>query len=228
MPLLIETTVEAHIERWAATIARLRMKDPQFRNDIAAALRSCLLELHGAPTRIHRRPNDLGRDFQAVADQAAVAAEQLRILKDTLDRLPVMWRDDGPDSIDGLFDVSRMVRCPLTTAEELEKLAAVARRKSKRFRAVDPGGNLQKTEKLRAFTALAKGLVRAYQRATGRSGIGYGAREGELRRFVEAVLPTARDIAKTSTGSPFEHDRNGNTAGCGGSKGSDCGDGWGC
>jgi len=54
------------------------------------------------------------------------------------------------------------------------------------------------------INALAKDLVLAYRRATGRSGVGYGAREGELRAFVESVLSAAREIARAVTGKPLE------------------------
>jgi hypothetical protein len=57
---------------------------------------------------------------------------------------------------------------------------------------------------LQAFDALAEGLVLAYRRATGRTGVGFSAREGELRAFVEKVLPVAKKIARAVTGKPLK------------------------
>ena len=57
--------------------------------------------------------------------------------------------------------------------------------------------------RLRAFKALAAGLIRAYRRATGKRGTGHGSQEGRLRDLVEAVLPTASAIAKQVTGKPL-------------------------
>ena len=54
-----------------------------------------------------------------------------------------------------------------------------------------------------AFKALAEGVIRAYKHATGETGIGRSAREGRLLDLLEAVLPTAEKLAKSTTGKPL-------------------------
>jgi hypothetical protein len=144
-------------------------------------------------------PRGAARDYDAVVRHAAAAAGELRLLQAVLDPLPVTWTD--PDGTDGLYDVPHEIYWPLAMARELESLSAAARRKSTRFKAADRGGP---TKRMRAFTVLAKGLIPAYRRATSRAGTGHSAREGELREFVEAVLPVAQAIAMTVTGKPLE------------------------
>jgi hypothetical protein len=56
---------------------------------------------------------------------------------------------------------------------------------------------------MQPFKSLTIGLVHAYQRSTGNSGVGYGARKGKLHGFVEKVLLVAREIAEAVTGRPL-------------------------
>jgi hypothetical protein len=82
----------------------------------------------------------------------------------------------------------------------LDSLAERARSVADECKRADPGGSLI----LRSFAVFVKGVVYAYQKATGRTGVGRGAREGELRELYEAVLPIACEIAETVTGKPLE------------------------
>jgi hypothetical protein len=192
---LVETAVPKYIAAWAK-IAGLAPDAPwiqQFRQDLTEALHACLRECLAARMRVHHRLKDMGEDFGVAAQHPAGAAEQLHLLLDVLDRLPMMWWDDGPDSVDGLYDVTRRVRCPLTTARELESLAAVAGRKSDRFKAADRGGP---TPTMRAFKTLARGLVLAAQRAN--------IKAKQRLELTKAVLKVARRLTKDVTGAPLQ------------------------
>jgi hypothetical protein len=198
---LVDEAVANRAQEWAATIGCKATES--FVADVRKALGNFLVECNIEKMHPRQRPSDIAHDFDAVVKHAAAAAKQLRLLLEALDRLPVMWRDDGrndgPDGIEGYYDVSRSVYRPRAMAEELDELVDTARRKSEHYKAID-----RTPPRYRAFAVLASGLAHAYQRATGMSLVGYSAREGKLASLVNAVLPTAKDIAETAAGSTLK------------------------
>jgi hypothetical protein len=191
---LIEDAVPQHIEAWAATIG-LKQKDAlfeQFREDVTEALHACMRAHNAVSHNRHKRYSDLGRDFTALAKAAEATVQQLRGVEYILKRLPPMQHDPA----------FRLVHDPHATAFEQDGLAKAARLWAHECRRADRGGRQPMT----AFRLLADGLVRAYSRATKRKGTGGNVREGRsrLRALVEAVLPTARKIAKDVTGKSLK------------------------
>lgn len=82
-------------------------------------------------------------------------------------------------------------------AQDFEALASLMEQNADACK--DKGGS----PKMQAFEALATGLIQAYRRATNRRGTGRSARDGDLFDLVEAVLATARKLAKHTTAKSF-------------------------
>jgi hypothetical protein len=183
----VTNAVAHNIEKWAAKIG-LRPTDAtftQFREDVTEALHACMRGHIAAQHRRHHRASDLRRDFIALANAATAAAQKMRSVDDILKRLPPMHHDPA----------FKLMHGPLSTAYEIEGLAEAASRHADECKAADQGG----PPRMRAFEALAEGLIRAYQRGTGRTGVGRSAREGQLLDLVEAVLPRACKLAEAVT-----------------------------
>jgi hypothetical protein len=189
---LVEEVVPQHIEQWAAAIGLRRADAPfeQFREGVTEALHACMRAHIADKHSLYKRFSDLRKDFLALDRAATGAAVRLRSVEDLLRRLPPMQHDPA----------FRLIHDPHAAAFELDNLAERARSIADECKRADPGGTLI----LRSFEAFAKGLVHAYQSATGRTGVGRGAREGELRNLCDAVLPIACEIAETVTGKPLE------------------------
>lgn len=189
---LVEEVVPQHIEQWAAAIGLRRTDVPfeQFREGVTEALHACMRAHIADEHRMYKRLSDLRKDFKALAGAATTAANQMRRIENLLRRMPPMQHDPA----------CRLMHDPHSTAFELNGLAEAARRHADECKRADRGGQ----SRMRALEAFAKGLVAAYQDATGRTGVGRGARAGELRELYEAVLPTVCEIAETITGKTLE------------------------
>jgi hypothetical protein len=83
-------------------------------------------------------------------------------VEDILTRLPPMQHDPA----------FRLAHDPHSTALELDGLTEASRRHAEEYKLADRGG----PSKMRAFAALADGLIQAYQHATKKTGKGRGAR----------------------------------------------------
>jgi hypothetical protein len=189
---LVEQAVAKHAEAWAAKIGT--KATAQFIEGVAEALYA-MSRLHIAHTakeagqhRRYERASDLRVDFLEAAERATAAAKKLRNLQTTLNRLPPMQHDPG-----------FRIHSPIAMAHDLDVLAEAARRQADKCKRMDRGGPTP----MRSFEALADNLVHTYRRATGLSGAGHGARQGHLLDLVEAVLPTASEIAERVTGKPM-------------------------
>jgi hypothetical protein len=187
---LIDDAVLQHINGWATTLGRAPTDAciDQFCHDVTKALHACM-QVHIAG----RPPSDPHKELR----KAFLARHRARIaaLKKLRDAFAVCW----PPSY---HEFRAWESHPQLTAHqhELEALAAAMLLQANEWKSTDRGGR----PPMRAFNVLAEGLVVAYQRATGKTGVGHGAREGELRAFVERVLPVAGEIAKAVTGKPLE------------------------
>lgn len=197
---LVENTVPQHIKRWAAIIALTPTYAgfSQFREDVTEALHACMRAHIAKQCRPHERFSDLRKEFVALANAATKTAKLLRRAEGILKRLPPMHHDPA----------FRLAHDPRSTAIELDGLAEASRRHADECKRADRGGR----PRMRAFEALAEGLIRAYRRAAKRKGTGGNVREGasRLRKLVEAVLPTARELAKEVTGKPLQRPISGN------------------
>jgi hypothetical protein len=180
----VKAAVAKHVAAWAKIVALTR-KDARFvcfREDVTWALDGCM-RLHILGNQY--RPSDFRKDLLAIRDAYIAAAEALRKAQAVRARcFPLPLRNE--------FQLG-----PLPTEHQLMARAEAARLDAEEWKQRHPPS-------MPAFNALTKDLVLAYRRATRRSGVGYGAREGELRAFVEGVLPVAREIAGVVTGKPLE------------------------
>jgi hypothetical protein len=182
---LVEDAVAREAEAWAAATGLTTSTDAQisqFREDVTWALDGCM-RLHILGDQY--RPSDFRRDLLEIYRAYIAAAKALRKAQAVRARcFPLPLRNE--------FQLG-----PLPTEHRLMAQAEAARLDAEEWKQ-------RKAPSMPPFNALAKGLVLAYRRATGRSAVGYGAREGKLRAFVESVLPVAREIAGAVTGKPLK------------------------
>jgi hypothetical protein len=195
---LVEDAVATKVELWAKEIGLTR-KDAgleQFRNDVAEALHACMRAQIATPYR--RRGSGLREALNRVSREAEATAKRLCRLQAALDDLPAAAFYGDPAF---RFPALRAIEVDLVgSPPDIEGLAAAARRYSDALKLGDKGG----PTKMVAFEALAEGLIDAYRHATGQTGKGDAARAGSLLSLVEAVLPTARDLAQDATGDPLQ------------------------
>jgi hypothetical protein len=181
---LVDAAVANHVAAWAKTVA-LTCMDARFdcfRQDVTWALDGCMrLHIFGD----QYRPSEFRRDLLAISRAYIAAAKAFRKAQAVRARY-------FPLPLHNEFQLG-----PLPTEDQLMARAEAARLDAERWKQAHPSS-------MPAFNTLVKNLVLAYRRATGRSGVGYGAREGELRAFVESVLPVAREIARAVTGKPLK------------------------
>jgi hypothetical protein len=195
---LVVDAVAANVKLWAKEIGLIckNARFGRFQDDVTEALHACMRAQIANPDR--RRGSDFHKALKRVAHEAEAAANRLRSLQAALDDLPLALFSHDPS-----FRVPSLKSLEADLAgrpPNIEGLVAVARRHADAFKQVDKGGR----SKMTAFEALAEGLIHAYRNATGQTGKGDAAREGKLRNLVEAVLPTARDLAKDATGEPLQ------------------------
>jgi hypothetical protein len=183
---LVEEAVAKHGDAWAAAIGTTATA--QFRDDVAGALNAAIRAHIAEQYRRYERASDLREDYLKLVNLSTQASKKLRQVQAVLDSLPPMQHDPG-----------FRIHSPIVMAHDLDRLLEAARRLAEKCRSFDRGG----PAKMEAFEALAKGLICAYRRATGKSGAGRTARQGRLLDLAEAVLPMARKIARAVTGKPI-------------------------
>ena len=177
----VEQAVVEHAAAWAATIGTTAT--PQFLDDVSEALHSCSRAHIADPYR--RRASDLRLDFLALAREADALTKRLHRVVKILKRLPPMEHDPA-----------FRIHSPFAMAHDLDGLAEAAHKQAQACKSLDRGGPAS----MRAFTELVKGLVLTFRNATGKSGVGRGAREGPLFDLVVSVLPVADQNAHAATG----------------------------
>jgi hypothetical protein len=180
---LINDAVPRHVNAWAEIVG-LAPTDPcfnQFREDVTSALHACMQEhIAGFAKEIRK---EVREEFLARYRRRITAIKELR------DTFAVRWPPSYHEF--QVWEDLRPILAKLETMAEAMRLEADDR-KGRRGRPP------------MAFRALAVGLVLAYQRSTGETGVGHGAREGKLLAFVESILPIVSEIATAVTGKPLE------------------------
>jgi hypothetical protein len=188
---LIDEAVSHNVEAWAKTI-KLTPSDARvahFREDVTGALHACI-EMHKMEQDpfFKTRTADTRKHLKEEADEARDLAQRLRAYRSKyVARQVTLVLRTGR-----VFD-------PAASAEDFEARASFLEEIVADLK--DTGG---KPPRLRAFKALATGLIRAYHRATGQKGTGHSAREGGLLDLVEAVRPTVGRIAENLTGKSLQ------------------------
>jgi hypothetical protein len=187
---LIDETVPECIGDLATTVnvSPTDARIDQFRDDVAGALRACV-QAHIIRCTLDRENKGSKR-----LREKSLASHRKRnaVLKKAVETFTPRW----PPSYQDLqaFDPHLI--------DGLKGLADAKRLEADQWK-LTPGRT-----PLQAFDALAEGLVLAYRRATGRTGLGFSAREGELRAFVKKVLPTAKKIARAVTSKSLKTPKN--------------------
>jgi hypothetical protein len=199
----IDATTARESRAWVAIVGLTvptQAQLNQFREDIATALHACVqAHIADAPGALHKERNKkLREEFLAHHRERIAALEKLR------DAFTVHW----PPSY---FEFQAFSSHPHLAEHQqgLDALAEAMRLQADEFKVPDSGGRPM----MRAFKALAKGLVKAYRRATGLSGAGHGARGGPLFDLTRAVLPVADKIAREATGKPLKIPASANAIG---------------
>lgn len=188
---LIDDAVSSNIEAWTKTI-KLTPSDARFvdfRADVTGALHACI-ERHVMEQDpfFKTRTADTRKRLKNEAKEARDLAKQLRAYNSKY----------VVGQVTLVLPTGRVFN-PGAPAEDFDERASFLEKIAGDLR--DAGGP---PPKLRAFKALAEGLIRAYRRATGQKGTGQAARDGRLLDLVEAVLRTACEIAQMRTGKRFE------------------------
>jgi hypothetical protein len=178
--------VERDIEQYAK-VARLERATPQFRNDIAKAIRSCLVEQLHSPSR--KRYGDIRKEILRVS-QAMVKG--VNTLRSALDALTPTYRE----KLETYF--------PVIAAETILRFDASAHligQIAKQMKDADKGGR----PGWFAFDYLVGGLKEAYEHISGehpplslrddKSDDGKPYYDSPLIDLVEAVLPLVRKLA---------------------------------
>jgi hypothetical protein len=199
---LVDDAVARRIKTWAKTIG-LQSKDilfAQFCEDMTETLHACMRTHIAGQYRRYERLANMRKDLLALAKAALKAAEAVRKVQSILDHLGPMQHDPPFRLQFSLPQIAAELEGTTQKGGEVEGLANAARQCANEFKRGEAGGKLR----MRAFNVFAEGLVRAYRNATGRSGVGRSAREGELLDLYEAVVPTACEVAKGVTEMPPE------------------------
>jgi hypothetical protein len=217
---LIDAAVSREGEAWAKTIkvTRSDLRFGQFCRDVTEALCACITRHSIEPALKSKKFTRIAHMRERLKKEAADAKALAQKLRDFNSKyvlgqptlvipddkaLAQKVRDFNSKYVPGqptlvisgrVFDLSTPAHDLCDRALLLEELAAACK---------DKGGPPPKTA---AFDALATGLLRAYSNATQRKGTGGNVREGRsrLRDLVDAVLPTARKIAKDVTGQSLK------------------------
>jgi hypothetical protein len=192
---LIDNAVSASIRDWA-TMVDLASTDAgfdQFSNDVAGALRGCI-HAHIASCsqdRENERSKRLRQKYLALQRRRIAALK--KVDEAFAPKFPPLYHE---------YQAFMSGSHPSNYKEGLKALTDAMRLQADEWKLT--AGR----PPLRAFDALAEGLVVAYRCVTERTGVGFSAREGELRAFVEKVLPVARKIARAVTGKPLKVPEN--------------------
>jgi hypothetical protein len=189
---LIDEAVAEYADKWAAMVGSTAT--PQFRDDLTEALRACLGEHIAAGYDLYNRAAELRRDLDELAEAAALASKELH----KVDSIMAGLQASGLSMMQHWPAFQAFVIHPpplLVMACDLDGLVKEARRQASECKSIDRGGPTP----MRAFTALVEGLLLAYRRATGKSGVGRSARGGQLLNLVTSVLTAARKIARAAT-----------------------------
>jgi hypothetical protein len=192
---LIDEAVREYIGDWA-TVLNLAPTDAridQFRDDVAGALRACIhAHIVGcSQDRENERSKRLRQKYLALQRRRIAALK--RAERDFAPQWPPLHHE---------FQAFMSSSHPSNYKDGLKARADAMRLQADEWK-LPPG-----RRPFQGFDALAEGVVLAYRRATGRTGLGFSAREGELRAFVEKVLPTAKKIARAVTGKPLKVPKN--------------------
>jgi hypothetical protein len=187
---MIDEAVPQHINTWAKIVGLATPTDAcinQFRDDVTEALHACMQahisgSVGDSEKEIRRKVHE---EFLALHRARIAAVQKLRDV--FAPRWPVSYHE---------FQVWEDLR---PFQHKLEAMAEAMRLEADEWKSTDRGGR----PPMWAFNALAGGLVVAYQRATGKTGVGHGARKGKLRAFTESVLPVACKIAEALTERPL-------------------------
>ena len=174
---LIDDAVSASIRDWATTVDLLPTHAGfnQFSNDVAGALRPCL-HAHISCGR----ENEISKTRRK--EYLALQRRRIAALKEVEEAFAPKWPASYHE-----HQVYMLGSHPSNYKDGLKALTDAMRLQADEWKLA--GGR----PPLQAFDALAQGLVLAYRRATGRSGVGHGAREGKLRAFVKVAAGRRRD-----------------------------------
>jgi hypothetical protein len=196
---LIGRSVQRVIGQYATQIdLRDTSKQRQLENDAIETLLHCVVIYVDAPGG--RRPSQIRREFERIGKEAAAAEEHLNRLRDALDDLPSPYGQLLSDSLESVakIDIS-LVTKQVPWSHALSSVADTANVIARGLRGTDQGGAPKKV----VFRTLVNGLMRAFERATGRSAkVTFNPvksqYEGDFVHLVEALLPVVLlfEIAK--------------------------------
>jgi hypothetical protein len=186
---LIDDAVRKHITNWAKIVG-LSLIDTsidQFRDDVTKALHA------GMQTHIVGSAGDLDKEFRKEVREKFLGRYCAR--HEAIKKLREAFAPCWPPSYYEFQAWMDLTADPKAHEHDLEALA-----EAMRLEADASKSTRGRPSTMKAFNALAEGLILAYRRATGWSGRGRSAKEGKLHDFVKSVSSVAARIAKAVTG----------------------------
>jgi hypothetical protein len=178
--------VAPYIEQYAKA-ARLERATPQFRDDIAKAIRGCLVEQLHSPSR--KRYGDIRKEIRGVS---LAMVEAMNMLRGALDALTPAYRE----KLETYFP-----EIGAKTIARFDASAHLIGQIAEQMKDADKGGS----PKWFAFDYLVSGLKKAYEHVSGKrpplslradkSDDGKPYYDSPLIDLVEAVLPLVRKLA---------------------------------
>jgi hypothetical protein len=190
--------VHSRIEQYAKAIGGLRASDrSQFEEHVLEALRWSTVFHFDAENR--KRPGKTRKELLRVAKETAAAEKHLERLGDALGKLESEWRETLDRRLDFLSKIESLVMKQPPWFYALSDLSNMARFYAEMLS--DEGG----APKMVAFSALIRGLKRAFENATGLPAkvTKHPYREqfeGKFLQLVESVLPLALEVVGDSHG----------------------------
>jgi hypothetical protein len=193
----VGTKVHLRVEQYARAIGGLKKIDHlQFEQLLVDALFGCAVMHLDAPRR--KRFSEIRKVLLRVEKEAAASETHLERLRDALAELEPGHRE----RLDGRLDLLSKIACLIESRPpSFHALSSVSR--MARFDADELFGKKDKggaPKKMVAFSMLVRGLIRAFQRATGKPAKVTWSEirekyEGKFLSLVEAVLPLALEAA---------------------------------
>jgi hypothetical protein len=164
----------------------LQPQIPDFEDRVVQAILSSVVLYLDRPNR--KRFSVLGKELARVDKAASAAAKSMRRLQIALDNLTPVYRDA----------VFKRLEMPIRTALHLDTLSNSAAIRAKACKRFDKGGG---SNKMLEFAMLVRGLVEAFEMATGRAAKvtlnqHNNKYEGRFVNLVETMLPLAQTCAE--------------------------------
>jgi hypothetical protein len=196
---LYRSLVARQVRKYEQLIG-LQEANPDFRAAVEQAVSTCLFQHSIDAWR--KRPAVVRKEILRVKEEASSSVQYLGRLRNAIEALVPAYREELLEKAWGLRGDIAFRQLP-GLLSWLEKVSAITDLHAECF--IDRGG----APKMQAFRALAEGLARAFERATGKKArVTWNEHrscyEGRFLKLVDAVLQLVLEAAEVS-GRPLKH-----------------------